>query len=76
MLAREPLIQHLQIAEDDSEQVVEVMGHTAGELADRLQLLRLQQCLLSPFAGRHVLREQENTLNGPFGRKPRPSFPA
>ena len=33
----------VQIADDDLQQIVEVMGHPAGELADRLHLLRLLQ---------------------------------
>ena len=32
----------LEIADDDGEQIVEVVGHAAGDLSDRLHLLRLE----------------------------------
>ena len=35
----------LQIAEDDGQQIVEVMRHAAGQLPDRFQLAGLQQLL-------------------------------
>lgn len=38
------------IADDDGQQIVEVMGDAAGELADRLHLLRLDQLFLRPLA--------------------------
>ncbi len=37
--------QHIEIADDDCEQIVEVVRQTAGKLADRLHLLRLAQLL-------------------------------
>ncbi len=40
------LTQQFQAAEDGRQQVVELMRHSAGELADRLQLLRLPQARL------------------------------
>ena len=48
------LAQHVEIADDDRQQVVEVVRQTAGELADRLHLLRLTQLValrlrLAPF---------------------------
>src|SRR5581483_5425711 len=36
----------IEIADDDGEKVVEVVSDAAGELADRLHLLRLLQCRL------------------------------
>jgi hypothetical protein len=41
----------LEIAEDDAEQVVEIMRHAAGEVADGLHLLRLHQPRLDALAG-------------------------
>ena len=46
------------VAEDDREQVVEVVGHAAGELAQRLEPLGLPQLALEPLAfllGEHPL---------------------
>ena len=48
------LAQHVEIADDDRQQVVEVVRQSAGKLADRLHLLRLAQLLalllrLAPF---------------------------
>jgi hypothetical protein len=37
--------QHLSIAKNDSEQIVEVVRYTAGELAHRFHLLRLAELL-------------------------------
>ena len=42
----EPVLEHLEVAQDDGEQVVEVVRHAARELAHRLHLLRLAQLLL------------------------------
>ena len=44
-LARAPL-DHLQIAEHDGQQIVEIMRDAAGQLADRLELLGVAQRLL------------------------------
>ncbi len=41
---------HVRIARDAGEQVVEVVGHATSELTDRLHLLRLPQLLLQPRA--------------------------
>ena len=43
---RDPRLQQLQAAGDAGQQVVEVVRQAAGELADRLHLLRLAQRLL------------------------------
>ncbi len=45
VVRRQARLQQRQVAEDDGEQVVEVVGHAAGQLADRLHLLRLTQLL-------------------------------
>ncbi len=44
-LRRQALAHQRQAAEDDHQQVVEIMGDAAGQLPDRLQLLRLEQGL-------------------------------
>ena len=57
-------------AADDGQQVVEVVGHTAGELSDRLDLLRLSQLLLGlhqlgrPFGDTLLQRLVEQTQRG------------
>ena len=45
------LVQKIEIAQDDRQQIVEIMGNAAGQLADRLHLLRLLQLLFQqpPF---------------------------
>ena len=47
---RELDLQEVRVAEDDQEQVVEVVGDPAGEATDRLQPLRLTQFLLIALA--------------------------
>ena len=47
--ARARSSEQLAVAEDDGEQVVEVVRDAAGEPADRLHLLRLAELLLEPF---------------------------
>ena len=42
---RQPRLQQLQAADDPGQQVVEVVRDAAGELADGLHLLRLEQLL-------------------------------
>ena len=44
------IVDQLRIAEDDRQEVVEVMGDAAGELADRFHLLRVAQLLLGGLA--------------------------
>ena len=51
-----------RVADDDGEQVVEVVGHAAGEPADGLHLLRLPQGLGRPKALAGVAEHQ----NGPY----------
>ena len=56
------LDQKIEIADDGAEQVVEVVGDPAAELADRIHLLRLtqlrlggaQRCYIEAHAGRHA----------------------
>ena len=38
--------QQIEIADDDAEQIVEIMRHAAGQIADGLHLLRLAQLFL------------------------------
>jgi hypothetical protein len=49
--------QQERVALDDRQQVVEVVRDAAGELADRLHLLRLAQALLQPLAVAHVAHD-------------------
>ncbi len=51
---------------DDGEDVVEIMRHAAGELADSLHLLRLAQLFLQPPLQRHIA-EQTQHKQGPPG---------
>ena len=53
----EPPLEHLEIAGDHREKIVEVMGDAAGELADGLHLLRLAQLLLHLDPRREVADE-------------------
>jgi len=55
----QPLFQHGQIAQDDGQEVVEIMGDAAGELTDRLQFLRLVQGHLGLPVFGQVLVEHE-----------------
>ncbi len=56
------LAQQIEIAHHRHQEIVEVMGDTAGELADRFHLLRLAQLLLGLFARRDFLHQ----LMGPL----------
>ena len=53
-VAREPALEKLDVADDDGEQVVEVVGDAAGELTDGLHLLRLPERLLGLQALGHL----------------------
>ncbi len=44
----------LAVTDDDGEQVVEVVGHAAGQLADDLHLLSLAELLLQPVPFRQI----------------------
>ncbi len=46
--------QDVEIADDDAKQIVEIMRHAAGEIADRLHLLRLDQSRLGLLAFGHL----------------------
>ena len=55
---------------DDRQEVVEVVGHAAGETADRVHLLGLQERLLSPrhlFGGHLDLAEEPRVFQGGCG---------
>ena len=49
-IVRQALAQQLEIAEHRGQQVVEVVRHAAGELADRFQLLHVAQLVLGAGA--------------------------
>ena len=46
--------QQIAVAQDDGQQVVEVVGHAAGKPPDRLHLLRLTQLVLQSLAVREI----------------------
>ena len=48
--SREPLFEEADVAEHDGEQIVEVVRHAGGELADRLEPLHLAQRRLDALA--------------------------
>ena len=50
-------MEHLQIGDDRRQVIVEIMRDAAGELADRLHLLRLPELLLHLLAARQVADE-------------------
>ena len=51
--------EHLAVAEDDRQEIVEVVRDPARELADGLHLLSLAELPLHPVALRHVQRDGE-----------------
>ncbi len=61
-LPLELFLGHLGIAQDDREQIVEVVGDAARELAHRLHLLRLPELLFGRHALGHVAADEEVLL--------------
>ena len=61
-LAGNALGQQFHGTDDHGEQVVEVMGHPAGELADRIHLLRLAQLLLEAQALTDIAPDDDDQL--------------
>src|SRR5208282_5210462 len=63
----------IAIAQDDAQDVVEIMRHAAGQLADRLHLLRLAELRLELHFARHVALDGhviDNRAGGvPHGRE-------
>ena len=60
--------QEFDVADDDAKKVVEVVRDAAGELADRLHLLRLAQLRLHPLLARDVLGKGEQQPRPPAQR--------
>src|SRR5262249_21772505 len=58
ILRRDPRLHHAAPAEDDPEQVVEVVGDAAREAADGLELLRLDELAFGGRALSHLLLQQ------------------
>ena len=58
--------QQVAVAGDDGEQVVEVVGDAAGELADRLHLLRLAEALLQQLVLGDVRPEPDSADRAPL----------
>jgi len=61
------LVEHRQVADDDGEQVVEVVREPARELADGFHLLRLDECGLVGFLFGDVDRQHEEADRGAVG---------
>ena len=58
LVPRQPVGKVLRIAENDGEEIVEVMGHAAGELAHGFHLLGLAELLVEVRDGRALLLER------------------
>ena len=58
VLLEQPL-QEVQVADDDAQQIVEVMGDAASDLADGVHLLGAAQGLLGEFLFGNVLFEAQ-----------------
>ena len=68
-----PALEHLEGADDDGQQVVEVVRDAAGKLAEGVHLLRLAQALLGALAPRLLLaepRQRVALLHRPARRQP------
>ena len=61
---RQRLVQRLAAVDDDREQVVEIVSDAAGELSDRLHLLRLTERLLLPSLLADVAGDGRDELHG------------
>src|SRR5439155_8325512 len=61
--------EHLTVAGDHVQQVVEVVGHAAGQTADRFDLLRLPKLLLELAALRDVTEDGEVTAGKEVGAR-------
>ena len=57
---------HVRVADDGGQQVVEVVGDAAGEPADRLHLLRVTQLLIAVVQQAHRLPRAQGIADGPF----------
>src|SRR6185437_672548 len=55
----------IEIADDDAEQIVEIMRHAAGEIADRLHLLRLDKLALQGGGLGRVLEQADDGAQVP-----------
>ncbi len=58
VLGREGGQQRVTVAKDDRQQIVEIVGHAAGESADRLHLLGLQKLRFQPTTRADVMEDQ------------------
>jgi hypothetical protein len=56
---------HLPVARDDAEQVVEVVGDAARQPSDRLHLLGLTELLLERAQLGHVARDRQEARDAP-----------
>ena len=58
LVRRQPLGEMLRIAQDDGEQIVEIVRHAAGELTHRLHFLGLAELLIEIVDGGALALEQ------------------
>ena len=69
-------LQQIEVADDDAEHVVEVVRHAAGEVADRLHLLRLRELALDQPAFGDVLHGAGDAADDAVLVRHRPAFDA
>jgi hypothetical protein len=60
-------LRQLAVAQDDAQQVVEIVRHAAGELTDRLDLLRLQEPLFEPLLDADVAHHADRAADRAAG---------
>ena len=64
VIAANFLEQHIGVAENDGEEIVEVVGDAARQPADRIQLLGLEILLFDSLALGHILGHTDRELRG------------
>jgi len=57
------LAQQIEVADDDREQIVEIVSDAAGQIADRLHLLRLPKLIVDLLALGHILDNAQYVLH-------------
>ena len=60
LVARDACTNHVEVADDRGQQIVEVVRDATGELADRLHLLRLSQRILGTASLGHVAQDERH----------------
>src|SRR6266568_5125279 len=59
LVRREPGFQKRGVADDDSQDIIEIMGNAAGKSPDSFQLLRVLQLFLYPLALGHIHQHKD-----------------